>query len=80
MSFYQKLNKPSEAPINFEKTKILPIITDQITLLQECLLHITIKEQYEVIKIAGIFILQRLNTSRIYKLAVNCNKNAKSHK
>ena len=35
MSFYQKLNKASGATIDFEKTKILPINTDQITLLQE---------------------------------------------
>ena len=48
MSLFQKLNKASGATINFEKTKILPINTDQITLLQERLPHTTIKEQYEV--------------------------------
>ena len=54
MSFFQKLNKDSGATINFEETKILPINTDQITLLQQRLPHITIKEQYETIKILGI--------------------------
>ena len=48
MYFFQKLIKASGATINFEKTKILPINTDQITLLQERLPHTTIKEQYEV--------------------------------
>ena len=32
MSFFQKLSKASGATINFEKTKILTINTDQITL------------------------------------------------
>ena len=54
MPFFQKLNKDSGATINFEETKILPINTDQITLLQQRLPHITIKEQYETIKILGI--------------------------
>ena len=54
MSFFQKLKKDSGATINFEETKILPINTDQITLLQQRLPHITIKEQYETIKILGI--------------------------
>ena len=54
MSFFQNLNKDSGATINFEETKILPINTDQITLLQQRLPHITIKEQYETIKILGI--------------------------
>ena len=50
MSFFQKLSKASGATLNVEKAKILPINTDQITLLQERLPHITIKEQYVTIK------------------------------
>ena len=60
MSFFQKLNKVSVATVNFEKTKILPINADQITLLQERLPHTAIKEQYEAIKILGISFCQGL--------------------
>ena len=60
MYFFQNLIKASGATINFEKTKILPINTNQITLLQERLPHTTIKEQYEAIKILGILFCQGL--------------------
>ena len=60
MSFFQKLNKASGATVNVEKAKILPINTDQITLLQERLPHITIKEQYETIKNLGILFCEGL--------------------
>ena len=60
MSLFQKLNKASGATINFEKTKILPINTGQITPSQERLPHTTIKEQYEAIKILGILFCQGL--------------------
>ena len=60
MSFFQKLSKASGATINFEKTKILTINTDQITLLQERLPHIKIKEQYETIKTLKILLCEGL--------------------
>ena len=47
MSFSQKLNKASGATTNFEKTKILPINTDQIT---RTLATHDNKEQYEAIR------------------------------
>ena len=68
MNFFQKFKKASGATINFEKSKILAINTDQITHSQERLPHKTIKELYETIKILEI------------TLADNSKKDAKSHK
>lgn len=65
INFFQKLNKASWAIKNFEKTKILPINTDQITYLKERLPHITIKEQHETIDILGITFCEGLKQTKI---------------
>ena len=53
MNFLQKLSK------------VLPINTDQIKLLQEQLPHITIKEPYEAIEILGIVFCKGLEQTTI---------------
>ena len=54
IKFFQKLNLATGATINQEKTKILPINTDNTNTLQQKLPNLTMKDQYDTIHILGI--------------------------
>ena len=59
--FLKKLEKATGSTINLEKTKVLPINTDQISHIQETTTDIAILEQHQYIKILGIFVSKNLN-------------------
>ena len=54
IKFFQKLNLATGATINQEKTKILPINTDNTNTLRQKLTNLTMKDQYDTIHILGI--------------------------
>ena len=54
IKFFQKLNLATGATVNQEKTKILPINTDNTNFLQQTLPSLTIKDQYDTINILGM--------------------------
>ena len=54
IKFFQKLNLVTGATINQEKTKILPINTDNTNTLRQKLPNLTMKDQYDTIHILGI--------------------------
>ena len=60
MNYFEKLKKATRSTINFEKTKILPINTDQIQYLKQNVNNITILEQHKYIKILGIFFSENM--------------------
>ena len=55
LNFFKTLNKATGTTINLEKTTILPINTDQTEQIQKTNPKITMKEQFETIKILGIY-------------------------
>ena len=55
IGFFQKLNKATGSTINLEKTRVLPINTDQTSEIQKHEKNITILEQHQYIEILGIF-------------------------
>ena len=57
LKYFQKLKEATGPIISFEKTAVLPINTENITNLPN---EITIKEQYETIKILGIYFNEHL--------------------
>ena len=65
LNFFQKLTKATGTSINFDKTIILPINTDQINYLQHNLPDITIKERCDTIKILGIYFCEGLRETNI---------------
>ena len=60
ISYIEKLNKATGSTINLEKTKVLPINTNQTFYTQKHEKNITILEQYQYIKISGIFFSEDL--------------------
>ena len=65
INFFQKLKKATGSTINLEKTKILPVNTDQIFLIKQNITDITILKQHQYIKILGIEISQNLEETII---------------
>ena len=61
IKIFKKLRKATGSTINLEKTKVLPINTDQISHIQETTTDITILEQHQYIKILGIFVSKNPN-------------------
>ena len=55
IGFFQKLNKATGSTINLEKTRVLPINTNQASVIQKHEKNITILEQHQYIEILGIF-------------------------
>ena len=60
ISYFQKLNKATGSTINLEKTKVLPINTDQTSYIQKDIKNVTILEQYQYIEILGILFSEDL--------------------
>ena len=60
LDYFEKLKKATESTMNLEKTKILPINTDQTQCLKENLNNITILERNRYIKILGVFFSKNL--------------------
>ena len=60
IGFFQKLNKATGSTINLEKTRVLPINTDQTSEIQKHEKNITILEQHQYIEILGIFFSEDL--------------------
>ena len=60
LNYFEKLKKVTGSTMNFEKTKILPINTDQIQYLKQNVNNITILEQHKNIKILGIFFSENM--------------------
>ena len=60
ISYFQKLNKATGSTINLEKTKVLPINTDQTSDIQKDIKNVTILEQYQYIEILGILFSEDL--------------------
>ena len=58
IKYFQKLQKTTGTTINFEKTTVIPINTDNISNLPK---QITIKEQFATIKILGILFNEDLH-------------------
>ena len=64
--FLQSKKKATGITINFEKPTVLPINTENTEQLQEITPKITIKKQFETIKILGIYFNENLkNVSQI---------------
>ena len=49
INFFQKIRKATGSTINFEKTKVLPINTDQMSHIKQNITDITILEQHQYI-------------------------------
>ena len=60
LNFFKKVNKTTGTTINYDKTKILPINTDQTNYLQQTVPEITIKNRYSTIKILGLYFCEGL--------------------
>ena len=60
LDFFHKLEKATGATINLEKTKVLPINTDQTNYIQEHITNINKLEQHQYIKILGISFSEEL--------------------
>ena len=60
IGFFQKLNKATGSTINLEKTRVLPINTDQTSEIQKHEKNITLLEQHQYIEILGIFFSEDL--------------------
>ena len=58
LTFFQNLRKASGTTINFEKTTVFPINTENTEQLQKVTPKITIKKQFETIKILGIYFMR----------------------
>ena len=54
------MNKATGSTINLEKTKVLPINTDQTSYIQKDIRNVTILEQYQYIEILGILFSEDL--------------------
>ena len=66
LKFFYNLNKATGTTINLEKTTVLPINTENTEQLQKITPKITIKKQFETIKILGIYFNENLkNVSQI---------------
>ena len=63
--FFQKLSLATGTTRNQEKTKILPITTNLINILQQRLPDLTIKEQYDTINILGITFCEGMKQTSI---------------
>ena len=61
IKYFQKLKNARGATINFEKTAVIPINTDTTSNLPK---QITIKEQFETIKILGILFNKDLHYAK----------------
>ena len=63
--FFKKLKKATGSSINLEKTKLLPINTDQISIIQKNIPNITILKRYQYIKILGVYFSEDLKNTII---------------
>ena len=62
IKFFEKLNKARSSTINLEKTKVLPINTDQTSYIQKHETSIKILEQHQYIKILDTILVNWPNT------------------
>ena len=82
LTYFQKLQKATVATVNYEKTTVLPINTDEITNLPQ---KVKIKQRYETVKILGIQFNENLQvaytqnwTKIIEKITNQINKLSKN--
>ena len=72
--FFKKLKKETGSSINLEKTKLLPINTDQISIIQKNIPNITILKRYQYIKILGVYFSEDLKNTIITNWQQTKNK------
>ena len=65
LRFFQNVNKATGTTVNLEKTTVLPINTDDTEQIPKITLQITIKEQFETIKIIGIYLNENLKNASL---------------
>ena len=65
LKFFQNVNKATGTTVNLEKTTVLPINTDDTEQIPKITLQITIKEQFETIKIIGIYFNENLKNASL---------------
>ena len=67
LKLFYNLNKATGTTMNLEKTTVLPINTENTEQLQKLTPKITIKKQFETIKILGIYYINHTKTNIIHK-------------
>lgn len=72
--FFYKLKKATESTIDLEKTKVLPINTDQTFYIKQNITNITILKQHQYIKILGIQISENLKETIMLNWQNNLEK------
>ena len=63
LTFFQNWSKATVGSINLEETTVLPINTDNTKQIQEITPPVTVKEQFETIKILGIYFNEDLTNA-----------------
>ena len=79
LHFFEKLNKATGITINLEKTTVLPINTEDTAQIKNNTPKITIKEQFQTIKILGIHFNENLKHANEMNWEITLKKNGKPY-